>query len=156
MKIDEKYRIGKMNIEQLPEVIELVRRVFDKFQAPEFSAEGVREFHERTIAPELMRARIGAGLLEIWCCMDGSKPVGMIGRRPPAHIALLFVDAEHHGKGIARALFVTAFDVREPEVTVNSSLYAVHVYEKLGFEAVGGEETMNGIRAVPMIRRNHL
>lgn len=154
MKNDEKYRIKKMDIEQLPEVVELVRRVFDEFQAPEFSAQGVREFYERTIAPELMRARIGAGLLEIWCCMDGSKPVGMIGRRPPAHVALLFVDPKHHRKGIARALFEAAFDGSAHEVTVNSSLYAVRVYEKLGFEAIGGEETMNGIRAVPMKKKN--
>jgi hypothetical protein len=35
-------------------------------------------------------------------------------------------------------------------ITVNSSPYAVPVYEKLGFWRMGTEEIKNGIRCVPL------
>lgn len=42
--------------------------------------------------------------------------------------------------------------VRTEIMTVNSSPYAVPVYEKLGFHATGSEQTVNGLRFTPMER----
>jgi len=36
------------------------------------------------------------------------------------------------------------------EVSVNSSLYAVEAYKRLGFVATNAEQQKNGIRFVPM------
>jgi predicted GNAT family N-acyltransferase len=36
------------------------------------------------------------------------------------------------------------------EISVNSSLYAVEAYERLGFVATDTEQQKNGIRFVPM------
>lgn len=144
------YLIQRMRTAELSQVLELVRRVFDEFQASELSAQGVHEFYDSMFAPEKLKTQIDTGLLEIWCCIDGDAVVGMIARRPPAHILLLFVDKKYHRKGIARALFETAFPDAGQEITVNSSLFAVRVYEKLGFQATAAEQTVKGIRFVPM------
>jgi predicted GNAT family N-acyltransferase len=37
------------------------------------------------------------------------------------------------------------------EISVNSSAYAVPIYEKLGFRPVGNEQVKNGIAFIPMV-----
>ena len=41
-------------------------------------------------------------------------------------------------------------DYEKPEFTVNSSPYAVKIYEHLGFVPTDNEQTVNGIRFTPM------
>ncbi|MDY3031476.1 MAG: GNAT family N-acetyltransferase [Clostridia bacterium] len=71
--------------------------------------------------------------------------------RSKNHISLFFVDEKHHRQGIGRKLFeIMQRDYDTKEFTVNSSPYAVKAYEHLGFECVDTEQTVNGIRCIPM------
>lgn len=48
-------------------------------------------------------------------------------------------------------LFETAkAECKRPEITVNSSPYAVKIYKHLGFVPTAEEQTVNGIRFTPM------
>ena len=70
---------------------------------------------------------------------------------------LLFVDSDFHRRGISRELLRRALDIcceNRPdlsEVSVNSSPFAIPVYQKLGFQITGPEQTVNGIRFQPMV-----
>ena len=69
------------------------------------------------------------------------------------HISLFFIRKEYHRKGIGRRLF-DAFieEISVPEMTVNSSTYAVPFYKSLGFEQVQEPQITNGLKYVPMKR----
>ena len=93
--------------------------------------------------------------IKIYGAFDGGQLVGTLCIREPQHIGGFFVKADHHRKGIGRALFETMRrDYDKQEFTVNSSPYAVKVYEHLGFQATDTEQVVNGLRFTPMIYKS--
>ena len=133
-----------------------VLKVFTEFVAPQYASEGVAEF-KKFIAPDFMAERLAAGNV-VWMAVSGSKTAGVIEMRENRHIALLFVDASNQRQGIARELIRRAVAVcreRAPDlhtITVNASPNAVAAYRQLGFQPAGEEQTVNGIRFIPMAR----
>ncbi|MDR3085722.1 MAG: GNAT family N-acetyltransferase, partial [Christensenellaceae bacterium] len=83
----------------LPEALRLVWQTFLEFEAPEYSAEGVREF-ERFIELKAMRAKLQRGEMLFWGCFEAREVVGLLAARAPCHISLLFVKKSHHRRGI--------------------------------------------------------
>jgi GNAT superfamily N-acetyltransferase len=136
-------------------VCELITRVFDEFVAPDLSAEGAREFL-KFVQPDALRERSRAGYLTLVARLGGEM-AGVIQMKGYDHISLYFVDRAHMGRGIGRKLWRRALAIcrrQRPdlaEITVNSSLYAVPIYEKLGFRQAKPEQVVNGIRYVPMV-----
>ena len=135
-------------------VLQLVWDVFEEFVAYQCSADGVSEF-QRGIEYASMKQLLDNSERMMWGCFDNGKIIGMISTKPPAHVSLLFVDKQFHRQGIARALYqkVVAYYSKIDdcsEITVNSSLYAVEIYKRLGFVATDTERQKNGIRFVPM------
>ena len=135
-------------------VSDLTTRVFNEFVAPDYSAEGVREFL-RYVHPDLMAQRSQANHF-VLLALAGADLAGIIELRDWGHISLLFVDRIYLRQGIARALLQRALEIcrsRRPglaEITVNSSPYAVPIYMRLGFEPVAAEQIRKGIRFVSM------
>lgn len=135
----------------------LIVRVFDEFVAPDLTEEGLTTFHEYA-SVEGLRQKFASDYFFLLAEMPDTAAglVGMIGMHGCTHLSLLFVDARHQQKGIARALFEAVLERCEaqmPEltsITVNSSPYAVKIYERLGFRAEGPEQIMHGIRFTPM------
>jgi GNAT superfamily N-acetyltransferase len=140
-----------MSMDELPDALNLAETVFMAYVAPEYSQEGVKTFLEY-IQYDAIKKLIDENILRFWVCMDGRTVVGMIAMRQKAHISLMFVDSRCHRRGIARRLFQAAMDAAQniKETTVHSSLYAVPFYQSLGYRATGPEQTVNGIRFVPM------
>jgi predicted GNAT family N-acyltransferase len=136
-------------------VCDLVARVFEAFVEPGFSPEGVEEFLGYT-EPEALAQRAQDNHF-VLVAATGDEIVGMIEVRNHDHVSLLFVDARVHRRGIGRGLVQRALDIclnGRPDlqqIDVNSSLYAVPAYERLGFRQVGPERVENGIRFVPMV-----
>jgi len=132
----------------------LVRGVFRTFVAPQYSREGVDEFL-RYVEPEAMATRAEANHFVLVAEVDG-KIMGAIEVRNCSHISLLFVEGQFQRQGVARELLRRALEIcadNQPEVrefTVNSSPNAIGAYERLGFQSLGPEQTVNGIRFVPM------
>jgi GNAT superfamily N-acetyltransferase len=136
------------------DVCRLVNRVFQTFVAPQYSQEGVAQFLGYS-QPEAMAARTRANHFVLVAQTDGTL-VGAIEIRHCSHISLLFVDGRFQKQGIARELIRRALelctgDLADPNtMTVNSSPNAVSAYQRLGFQLSGPEQTVNGIRFVPM------
>lgn len=67
------------------------------------------------------------------------------------HICLFFVDKNLQNTGIGTTLFKGFLNESMPKaVTVNSSPFAVKVYEKLGFTATSSRQVSDGIVYIPM------
>lgn len=133
--------------------MQLVREVFMEFEAPEYEENGVTEFLNY-IETGAMRQRIRDKELRLWGYFEGGKLTGVIALKTGGHISLLFVKKEYHRRGIAGSLFerVKQECVLEGinEITVNSSPYAKEAYAHLEFTAKSEEQTVNGIRFIPM------
>ena len=78
--------------------------------------------------------------------------VGVLATRSGgAHIALFFVDGAYQGQGIGRQLFeAVRIKCPAPNMTVNSSPYAVPIYHHLGFADTDVEQSVHGLRFTPM------
>lgn len=132
----------------------LVKDVFNEFVAPGYSEEGIKTFFDY-IRPENIVENHNNNHFTLVAALQDDI-IGVIHMRDFEHISLMFVDKKYHRRGIARRLFDGARQIckkerpQTGEITVNSSPYAVPVYNKLGFRVAGGEEIKNGIRYVPM------
>ena len=67
------------------------------------------------------------------------------------HINLFFVDKSSQAKGIGKKLMAIVIENNENSfITVNSSRYAVPIYEKLGFVKMEEEKEQDGLKFTPM------
>lgn len=150
------YVIKELNLQNLKEALNLIWNVFLEFEAPDYCEDGIQEF-KRFIEFESIKEKLLQSQFKMWTCCDNERIIGVLATRLPCHISLLFVNKQYHRKGIARALFSEMIrfykaNAEYSEITVNSSLYAKDVYHKLGFMDTNTEQTVNGIRFIPMKR----
>jgi len=144
-----------MKAEDIPEVSNLVAHVFNALVAPEYSTEGVQEFLQY-IEPIAFQARSKSNHFSL-IALAQAKIVGMIEIRNRDHVSLLFVAQDYQRRGIAKELLHQAIQIcqeykpQPSEISVNSSSFAVPIYEKLGFYRVGERKERNGIGFIPMI-----
>lgn len=137
--------IRKIAAGGMSEAMDLVWKVFSKFEAPEYSAEGAAAFRDFISSREVLDS------LTVYGAFEGETLMGVIAMRDVSHISLFFVREEHHRKGVGRALFEhAALECGIKRITVNSSPYAVPVYRALGFSQTAGEQLQDGIRYTPM------
>jgi ribosomal protein S18 acetylase RimI-like enzyme len=133
----------------------LVMAGFNEFVAPGYSQEGVAEF-TKYVNPASMRERLSDNHFAI-LALEGDTLAGVIEVRNYNHISLFFVSREYQNRRIGKKLQELAIHkCREskPEVTlieVNSSPYAVPIYQKFGFVKVNEEQISNGIRYTPLV-----
>jgi len=144
--------IRKIGENETKEALELVLRVFMQYEAPDYSDEGVETFKRTAIYNVEYISSIA-----IYGAYENDKMVGVIAtRNNGSHIALFFVDGQHHRKGIGKMLFQTVLDQgTAEEITVNSSPYAKEVYHHLGFKDTAPEQITEGIRYIPMLYKKN-
>lgn len=85
---------------------------------------------------------------------DGTV-AGAVAIRGNTHLYHLFVDPAFQGRGLSRRLWEMAKEAalragNPGEFTVNSSLNAIPVYERFGFQPTNARIEMNGIAFLPM------
>ena len=145
----------KIEKEELQETLNLVRKVFDEFEAPYYSEEGIASFYKFIDIDNILEQYMN-GSLYFYGCFVNNTIIGIIAVRNFVHISLLFVDKHYHKQGIAKILFDDVIKICKEKisflqiVTVNSSPYAVGFYHKLGFVDISSEQTVDGIRFTPM------
>lgn len=153
--MDESLTYQFLSVADISEVSALVAGVFTEFLAQENSFEGVQEF-QRYLQLDAFRRRSKTNHLSL-IALAQNKIVGVIEMRGYHHVSLLFVVSEFQQRGIAKELLCRAVQVcraQEPglaEISVNSSAYAVPIYEKLGFCCTGERQIRNGISFTPMV-----
>ena len=141
----EIFVVRALRPEEIDAALDLVWAVFQKFEAPDYTPEGVEEFYKSIHDQDYLSRLAWHG------AFAGEALVGVIATRSAGtHIALFFVDGSHHRQGIGRQLFQAARGAAPCKMTVHSSPYAVPVYHKLGFRDTGAEQTVCGLRFTPM------
>lgn len=138
--------IRELMPEDEEKALDLVWRVFQEYEAPDYTKEGVEEFY-KSIHDESYLS-----MLRMYGAFIRDKMIGVIATRSEGtHIALFFVEGEYHRQGIGKQLFqMVRTNCPLDRMTVNSSPYAVPVYHKLGFRDVDTEKVVCGLRFTPM------
>lgn len=88
------------------EINALIRRVYDDFVAPDYSAEGNHFFYDWIAPKNIAKRPLQSRAIFVATC--NSQTVGIIETRDNNRVSLLFVDKDFLGRGIARGLFGTA------------------------------------------------
>lgn len=140
--------IRKLQKDEFLLAADLSLGVFMQFGQEDFNAEGLELFKSFVYSDDLMNE------LVVYGAFDGKELVGILGtKRMGIHISLFFIRKEYQGKGIGRKLFDFALqDNPVKEMTVNSSTYAIGVYQAFGFEKICERQETNGLKYTPMKR----
>ena len=93
----------RLDVSDLSEVKELIKKVFMRFEAPEYSDEGVAHF--MTYLDEKLEKEIVIEQLQLWGTKIDQQLVGVLAIRSGKHVALLFVDEAYHRQGIAKKMY---------------------------------------------------
>lgn len=105
-----------------------------------------------TFSPAAIAGLLADGDYLCLCAEEQGQLLGVLTLHRPAHLHHLFVVPAAHRRGIAHRLWQALESHLDPAmpVTVNSSEYAVPVYQRLGFAATAEVQQRNGVRYVPM------
>ncbi len=150
----KKIDIKEMLEKEKDEVFELVKTGFDEFVKQDLTDEGIKEFYRA--ARSFIHERPHNHFILV--AYSEGRIIGMIDVRDYSHICLFFVSGEFHNKGIGRKLLLETISKcvsHSPgckNIDVNSSIYAVNAYKRLGFVQTKEEQIINGIKFVPMVR----
>lgn len=144
----ETIEIRKIGETEREAAVHLIDSVFMRFEAPDYSSEGVQTFYQSALNNEEFLRR-----LTMYGAYENDTLVGVIATRSGgSHIAFFFVDGAYHRQGIGKKLFLRALaDCPTNTLSVHSSPYAAEVYHRLGFVDTAAEQTENGIRYTPMV-----
>jgi len=123
-----------------------------------FTAEpdgGDTEDFVKKLDPDAIAGLIGLPNFRYYVGHQGNRLTGVVAIRDNAHLYHLFVDQHLHGKGIGTQLWEhakrTAIQAgNRGHFTVNSTVFAVTVYEAFGFRVTGPKTERNGIPFFPM------
>lgn len=137
----------------IPVVARLMRTLSEEFIVHESTTEAAASFVRENDEAGILNF-IDAGIAYRVAEIDG-RVVGFIAIRENRHLFHMFVDKAYHRRGIARQLWEVArkaaIEAGNPGVfTVNSSNYALPVYEKLGFVRTEPTRETNGLYYNPM------
>ncbi len=149
-------QICKLQKNNLSQAIDLVQKVFDEFEAPEYSKMGIETFRH-FIGYDNLCGMMQRKEMTFYGCFLESTLIGVGALRGNQHISLLFVQKEYHRQGVARRLFRNMLlqcqnsNPDQKAMTVNASPYGVIAYEHLGFQKISEEQLRDGIRFTPMI-----
>jgi GNAT superfamily N-acetyltransferase len=137
----------------VPAVARLFRALASEFIVHESTPEGACTFL-RENDEQGLRGFIARGHVYHVAEIDG-EIVGFIAVRERRHLFHMFVAKRLHGQGIARRLWDVARraaveDGHDGVFTVNSSNFALPVYEALGFVRTAPTQYTNGLYYNPM------
>lgn len=139
-------KIKTLSRKELYEALPLIWDVFSEYEAVNYSREGKQAFWDAIHSEEYLAQ------LKAYGAFEDNELIGIIAvRNEGSHVALFFVKGIYHGKGIGRKLWNAVLEENTSHnITVNSSLYAVPIYEKLGFARIDDIQEDGGIRYLPM------
>ena len=140
--------------EEWDDAMALAWRTFLKFEASDYTLDGIQSFKDFITDSVLYRMFV-MGSYQLFCAYDKDKLIGMISLRNETHISLLFVDEDYHMRGVGRMLmkYLCDYVLKEEgynKLTVNAAPYAIGFYHKLGFYDTGDPQISEGITYTPM------
>jgi GNAT superfamily N-acetyltransferase len=146
--------IKRATVEDVPRISALICSLSTLYiLSPD--TEGAEPYLESINEPAI-RGYIIANNFRYLVAESEGQLIGVIALRDNTHIYHMFIAEAFQGKGIGRELWETVkAEAMEAgnvgRFTVNSSLNAVPVYERLGFVPVGQRVEENGVTFQPML-----
>jgi predicted GNAT family N-acyltransferase len=141
-------------LQDINQIIDFIRSVYDVSVAPHYSDQGNAEFY-KYLDPQSMAERLESNHIILQATFQGEL-MGVIEIRDNNHLSMLFVKTNKQRHGIGRNLLSFAIKTinennpNQKTLMVHSSPNSVTAYEKMGFESLGEEQTVNGIRFTTM------
>ena len=108
-----------------------------------------------TMSPQGIASTIAAANMRYLACDIDNQLAAVVAMRDNAHLYHMFVSPAFQRRGIATRLWQVIRDEalangNPGRFTVNSSIYALPLYEAIGFRATADRMEVNGIAFVPM------
>ncbi|EUB22084.1 MULTISPECIES: GNAT family N-acetyltransferase [Fusobacterium] len=128
------------------EALLFVKRVFIESEDDSYTKKGIETFCNFVDNKKITKS------FKVYGAFEDNVLKGIIATdSPKKHICLFFVDKVSQGKGIGKKLMSFIIDDNENSfITVNSSRYAVSIYEKIGFIKTEEEKEQDGLKFTPM------
>ena len=128
------------------EALLFAKRVFIESEDDSYTKKGIETFCNFVDNKKITKS------FKVYGAFEDNVLKGLIATdRRKKHISLFFVDKDSQGKGIGKKLMSIVIDDNENSfITVNSSRYAVSIYEKIGFIKTEEEKEQDGLKFTPM------
>ena len=128
------------------EALLFAKRVYIECKDESYSEQGIETFCNFVNNKEITKS------FKIYGAFEDNVLKGIIATdSQKRHINLFFVDKSLQAKGIGKKLMAIGIENNENSfITVNSSRYAVPIYEKLGFVKMEEEKEQDGLKFTPM------
>ena len=128
------------------EALLFAKRIFIESEDESYSKEGIETFCNFVDNKKITKS------FKVYGAFEDNILKGLIATdRRKRHINLFFVDKSSQAKGIGKKLMsVIVNDNENSYITVNSSRYAVPIYEKIGFVKTEEEKEQDGLKFTPM------
>lgn len=128
------------------EALLFAKRVYIECKDESYSEQGIETFCNFVNNKEITKS------FKIYGAFEDNVLKGIIATdSQKRHINLFFVDKSLQAKGIGKKLMAIVIENNENSfITVNSSRYAVPIYEKLGFVKMEEEKEQDGLKFTPM------
>jgi GNAT superfamily N-acetyltransferase len=140
--------------EEWDDAMALAWRTFMKFEAQDYTKEGVKSFQD-FISDSVLHRMFIIGSYQLFVACEEKRLIGMVSLRNETHISLLFVDENYHKQGVGRSLMEYVRNYVKTEegrriLTVNAAPYATGFYHRIGFVDTGRLQMNDGIYFTPM------
>lgn len=128
------------------EALLFAKRVYIECKDESYSEQGIETFCNFVDNKEITKS------FKVYGAFEDNILKGVIATdKRKRHINLFFVDKSSQAKGIGKKLMAIGIENNENSfITVNSSRYAVPIYEKLGFVKMEEEKEQDGLKFTPM------
>lgn len=128
------------------EALLFAKRVYIECKDESYSEQGIETFCNFVDNKEITKS------FKVYGAFEDNVLKGVIATdKRKRHINLFFVDKDSQGKGIGKELMsIVVNGNKNSYITVNSSRYAVPIYEKLGFVKMEEEKEQDGLKFTPM------
>ena len=149
-----RYEIRAGRREEWQDAMALAWRTFLRYEAPDYTDEGVRNFCD-FVTDQMLYRMFVSGFYPMFVAVRDDSMIGMITLRNENLISLLFVDEKYQRRGVGDRLIAAMKryllkENRKKVLRVNAAPSAVGFYRKLGFAATAEEICEKGIRYTPM------
>ena len=149
----DNFQIRAATLADAEPISTLVTALSREFIVPDLSDEGAQNLL-RHMTPEATRGFMQDDF-RYHVAEDGAELVGFVATRNNTHLYHLFVAKTHQRRGLSRRLWDTARAAclkasNTTRFTVNSSRFALPVYQRFGFVAVSEEIEKYGVLYTPM------
>ena len=137
----------------IEESFKLILSVASEFLFPTYSEEGKKMFKSKL---EQIKSKLANEKYISYVAEDAGKIIGIVqgsAREGHGSLGLLFVDKEHHRKGVGAGLMEKIecrFKTEVEVVKLSSSIHALEFYQRIGYVKTTGLRSKKGIVYYPM------